>query len=151
MTTKLKYATLVILLVVAAAVRSDDDDSVLAFNLKLTNVDSSSAEFEVLDNNQTTITYKIGYKLTSNSSAADHKTEVFISTEYSFEMQTNSASLLSEQQKLLNDSDSADALRQSMRKDDRGVIFTSDFIDRIHSKTYEEIHRFIVPDLDPHR
>lgn len=150
MTTKFKPATWILLLIAVTLVKSDDD-SLLAFNLKLTNVDSSSAEFEVLDNNRTTITYKIGYKLTSNSSAADHKTEVFISTEYSFEMQTNSATLLAEQQKLLSDDDSADVLKQSMHKDDRGVIFTSDFIDRIHSKTYEEIHRFIVPDLDPNR
>lgn len=150
MTSKFKHAIWTLLLIAVTLVKSDDD-SILAFNLKLTNVDSSSAEFEVLDNNSTTITYKIGYKLTSNSSAADHKTEVFISTEYSFEMQTNSATLLAEQQKLLSDDDSADVLKQSMHKDDRGVIYTSDFIDRIHSKTYEEIHRFIVPDLDPNR
>ena len=150
MTTKFKHATWILLVIAVTLVKSDDD-SILAFNLKLTNVDSSSAEFEVLDNNSTTITYKIGYKLTSNSSAADHKTEVFISTEFSFEMQTNSATLLAEQQKLLSDDDSADVLKQSMHKDDRGVIYTSDFINRIHSKTYEEIHRFIVPDLDPNR
>ena len=150
MTTKFKHATWILLVIAVTLVKSDDD-SILAFNLKLTNVDSSSAEFEVLDNNSTTITYKIGYKLTSNSSAADHKTEVFISTEFSFEMQTNSATLLAEQQKLLSDDDSADVLKQSMHKDDRGVIYTSDFINRIHSKTYEEIHRFLVPDLEPNR
>lgn len=135
----------------AAAAADEQQQLSFDFNIKLTNVDSSSAEFEVFDNNRTTINYNISYKLTSNSSASDHKTEVFTSTEYSFAMQTNSATLLAEQRKYVSNDESADALKESMRKDDQGEIYTVGVIDRINSKSYEDVHRFVVPDLDPNR
>ena len=75
------------------------------FNLRLVDVDSSSAQFELVDDNTTTINYAIAYEITSQFYSMDKssKTPIIETTtsRKKLQMQTNSISLLNKQEELL--------------------------------------------------
>jgi hypothetical protein len=130
--------------------RSDPIDlssSSIQFDLKLTNVDSSSAEFEILDDNRTTLNYQVSYTLTSNNSISSNGKVTSIMSTNSFAMQTNSQTMLAEQEKLLSD----DEPNLTIPPDDSGEFYEPGDKAKIRSKPYEEVHRFLVPDLEPNR
>lgn len=133
------------------------EGGVVAFNVKLTNVDQSSAEFEILDDNTTTINYKIAYTLMSNHSAsvshggASEPSDKTLVLKSSFDMQTNSLGMLVQQELIDADDDSIQALIESNKARDNGEIYSGEDKARIRSKSYEELHRFLLPDLEPNR
>lgn len=129
------------------------------FNVKLTNVDSSSAEFELLDDNKTTMNYEIVYTARSNgtttiggySGDSDGKS-VTIVLSNKISLETNQMTLLNKQEELLGEDDSAaESLLSSNKPRDNGELYTSDDKMKFLGRTYEEIHRFLVPDLEPNR
>lgn len=156
----LKYMLILSVLVVAAQLRKivkrADDDKSVEFDVKIVNVDSSSAELELFDDNKTTINYLITYTLTGNRTlpvdvVGEAKT-VSIVSKNSFKMQTNSLSMLAQQEQLLSDDDSVANLKsKSNDSGDSGELYTNDDKALIRSKSYEEVHRFLVPDLEPNR
>ena len=75
------------------------------FNLRLVDVDSSSAQFELVDDNTTTINYVIAYEITSQFYSMDKSSKTPITetttSRKKLQMQTNSLSLLNRQEELL--------------------------------------------------
>ena len=127
------------------------------FNVKLTNVDSSSAEFELLDDNKTTMNYEIIYTARSNSTtgyngeSGDGKA-VTIVLSNKINLETNQMSLLNKQVEILGDDDTAaEALLSSSKPRDNGELYTNDDKMKFLGRSYEEIHRFLVRDLEPNR
>ena len=127
-------------------------DSTIAFDLKLVNVYATSAQFELIDDNLTTINYVVSYTtrmkdnkpLSAGTSGLD---ESAVSTK-TFEMQTNSVSLLNKQEELLNRSSPAIDDQMMDEKVDSGEKYNSEERLQIRSKPWVEVHRFVVNDLE---
>jgi hypothetical protein len=142
-------------------------DNVIKFDLKLVNVDSASARFELVDDNKTTINYAISYVLTSKTMAISGNGEEYmadsIKASKDFQLQTNSLDLLNKQEELLtkakalnsnldsNEEESSSTPTQNKDEADSGEKYNSDEIEEIKHKNYEDIHRFLVEDLEPNR
>ena len=142
---------------------TQDSNNAIKFDLKLVNVDSASAQFEIVDDNKTTINYAISYLLTStnlNDPMRNFENYVAdtVKVTKDFQMQTNSLSLLSKQEDIITNAKNAnpnlvfDEDAPVNSKDaDSGEKYNLDEIEEIKTKKYEDLHRFLVPDLEPNR
>jgi hypothetical protein len=145
-----------------ASKTSTDDANVIKFDLKLVNVDSTSASFEIVDDNKTTINYAISYVLTSKTMAVSATGEDYmadsIKANKDFQLQTNSLDLLNKQEELLNKTKALHPNLESETEDeeapkasDSGEKYNADEKAEIKSRNYEDVHRFLVEDLEPNR
>ena len=141
-----------------------DKSSSIQFDLKLVNIDAYKAEFEMVDDNITTINYEIEYELISKSKTFNKLplSELTISTK-TFDMQTNPIYLLNKQEqirlnhsisKMTNKSD----IIMNINNDETdvsvtnsGETYSSDEILEINTKSYEDIHRFFINDLESNK
>ena len=133
-------------------------NSTIDFDLKLVNVDTTSAQFEIIDDNKTTINYAISYTIQSKDNSFTLSTQQISETTVSsksFEMQTNSISLLNKQEELLQNrnvsSSAIPKMEDNGEKTDSGESYNSEERLEIKSKTWQEVHRFLVNDLEPNR
>lgn len=130
-------------------------ESMLNIDLKLVNVDSKSAQFELIDDNLTTINYVISYTIQMKDSTVNQLTESVVS-KMTFDLQTNSIYLLNKQEELLkNRTSSANNEAQNVDdngdKGDSGEKYNSEEKLQIKSKSYVDVHRFTVENLESNR
>lgn len=127
-----------------------EDSNELNFNVIITSLDSTSVELEIMDDNKTTTNYAVEYSLTSTSSS-DSLSSSSITTKKSFEIQTNSMSLLNEQQKIITENVMEESDIESMVPNDGGDLFNLQEKMEVTSKSYKEVHRMLIEDLEPNR
>jgi hypothetical protein len=148
----------------SASAPTTTDNNMIKFDLKIVNVDSTSARFEITDDNRTTINYAVSYVLTSStmttnpSNGEDYLSDTIKITK-DFQLQTNSLNLLNKQEELLGDADARTALTPNLDEntdakdndDDSGEKYNEDDKEAIKNRNYEDVHRFLVEDLEPNR
>lgn len=120
----------------------------LTFNLKLVNVDSTSAQFELTDDNSTTINYIISYSIKTKG-----KPDSSIFKTKKFEMQTNSRVLINQQEELLKSQAAAPSVDNNLLAglSDSGEKYDSEEKLSIESKSWTDVHRFLVAELESDR
>jgi hypothetical protein len=117
---------------------------VTAFNLRFINADYSSARFELVDDNQTTINYVITYDLTSIKQDADPNVIETLTATRIIKMQTNSDKLA---QKQLNTS----KLNLTTDESVSGENYGSGELRQIDKETWADMHQFVIGDLEENR
>jgi hypothetical protein len=124
------------------------------FSLRMVNLDSTSAQFEIVDDNKTTINYAITYTLqTKDNSLPNQLTSESATITKSFEMQTNSIYLVNKQEELLKNTTRSDTpfFEDNGEKTDSGENYNSAEKIEIKSKTWQEVHRFLAGELESNR
>lgn len=158
-TNKYKYNFLILMLIFVTECLTQKSISLsslneIKFDLKLLNVDSSSAQFVVQDDNQTTYNYDIFYHLTTlpqKDFRPEHLDSDTISiSEKSFQIQTNSLVLLKQQEEILK---ANNLTLEDLQEDsnDSGEKYNSEEKLLINSKTFEEKHSFFINELESNK
>ena len=138
----------------------------LRFNLKLINVDSGSAQFEITDDNLTATNYVITYTLKSNYFSMDFlKRPILEQTSFidKLQMQTNLRNLILIQQdeenkrkmlslnKNISQNETNYSYEDDEAEDASGGKFSSDEILEFNNKTEQDLHKFVIENLDENR
>lgn len=146
----------VLLLVLPSPSIQQQSSDEIKFDLKLVNVGSTNAEFQIDDDNQTTINYEITYSANSGKIEymppddlhAEQHVYNSISMIHSIKVQTNSRTLADKQTELMQN---AQKKVEAKKIEDSGENYTSDEIEQAKTAKYETEHRFNVFELEPNR
>ena len=142
------HLILAVLLVTCQALELQSPSNQIAFEVKLVSVGVDSVLFELVDDNVTAINYVIKYVL--NTDATENSDALgSVDNPIPIRMITNPFGLLKQDEKERMSLGTADFNYDE--SDSYGEQFSFDKSKEIENKTYAEIHRFSVGDLDANR
>lgn len=124
------------------AIESRTKRDVADFSLRIFDVDSNKAYFEIVDDKKTTFNYEISYFLSSNDPFNGD-----ITLRSHFSLQTNPVNLIEKEENIKNDRN----LVPNNDLDHSGEFYNDWQIKNIRNKNYTDIHVFHINDLEPNR